>query len=161
MIVVCENNGFAVTTRMEQTTPIKCLSDRAAAYAIPGVTIDGTDPLASYEAIAAAVARAHAGDGPSLVEAIVRRWQGHAAWDRGPYLTDEERELIRKMDPLPRFRARLIEEHVLTAEEIATIDAEMQATMQEALRFAEESPAPPSTKEEAARFAFMTASERS
>jgi len=155
MVVVCENNGFAVTTRQEQTTPIERLSDRAAAYAIPGVTVDGTDPLASYEALFAAVARARRGEGPSLVEATVRRWPGHAAWDRGAYLTDNERELIRTMDPLPKFRACLIAEDILTAEQIRIIDAQMRETMEEALRFAEESPAPPATKEEAARFAYV------
>ena len=154
-VFVSENNGFAVTTRLAQTTPIEHLSDRAAAYAMPGVTVDGTDPIASYEAMSAAVERARRGEGPSLVEATVRRWPGHAAWDRGPYLTAEERELIRARDPLPLFRARLIEEQVLSAARIDAIDAEMRALMEAALRFAEESPAPAATKEEAARFAYV------
>ena len=139
---------------MAQTTPLARLSDRASAYAIPGCTVDGTDPEASYEAIGIAVDRARRGEGPSLVEATVRRWQGHAAWDRGPYLTPAERELIVTQDPLPKYRRRLIEERVLSAEQIAAIDAEMKTTMAEALRFAEESPAPPLTKEEATRYVY-------
>jgi acetoin:2,6-dichlorophenolindophenol oxidoreductase subunit alpha len=154
MVVVCENNGFAVTTRMDKTTPIHRLSDRAAAYGIPGCTIDGTDPEASYEVIAAAVELARRGDGPSIVEATVRRWPGHAAWDRGPYLTEAERELRVARDPLPLYRARLIEGGVATVEQIAAIDAEMKAAMAEAVRFAEDSPAPDLTKEEAVRYVY-------
>jgi len=155
-VFVSENNGFAVTTRLRQTTPIERLSDRAAAYAMPGCTIDGTDPEASYEAVWEAVERARRGDGPSLVEATVRRWRGHAAWDRGPYVTEAELELIKTRDPLPKYRARLIEDEVLSADQIDAIDAEIWAIMEEALRFAEESPAPLLTKEEAVRFAYVS-----
>lgn len=153
-VFVCENNGFAVTTRQRETTPLERLSDRAAAYSMEGLTVDGTDPVASYEILQDAVERARQGHGPSFVEAIVRRWKGHAAWDKGSYLTEEEIEAIRTADPLPKYRLQLIQEHILTADEIASIDEEMEAVMEEALRFAEESPAPPTTKEEASRYAY-------
>lgn len=155
VVIICENNGFAVTTRLNQTTPIERLSDRAAAYAMPGWTVDGTDPIACYEVVHKAVERARAGEGPSFIEATVRRWRGHAAWDKGLYLTDEEREAIRTQDPLPKYRTYLIEQGVLTAEQIAAIDAEIRKLIDEALRFAEDSPAPALTKEEAVRFAYV------
>ena len=154
-VFVCENNGFAVTTRMRDSTSVECLSDRAAAYSMPGWTVDGTDPLASCEILEEAVERARQGEGPSLIEATVRRWKGHAAWDKGSYLTEEELEAIKTNDPLPKYRLRLIEDKIMTGDEIASIDAEMEAVMEEALRFAEESPAPRLTKEEAVRYAYV------
>ena len=154
-VFVCENNGFAVTTRLQESTSVERLSDRAAAYSMPGWTVDGTDPLASYEILEEAVERARQGEGPSLIEATVRRWKGHAAWDKGSYLTEEELEAIKTNDPLPKYRLRLIEEKILTSDEISSIDAEMEAVMEEALRFAEESPAPRLTKEEAMRYAYV------
>ena len=154
-VFVCENNGFAVTTRLQESTSVERLSDRAAAYSMPGWTVDGTDPLASYEILEEAVERARQGEGPSLIEATVRRWKGHAAWDKGSYLTEEELEAIKTNDPLPKYRLRLIEEKILTSDEISSIDAEIEAVMEEALRFAEESPAPRLTKEEAMRYAYV------
>ncbi len=155
VVVVCENNGLAVSTHIRDSTPLARLADRAAAYAIPGCTVDGTDPEASYEALQAAMERARRGDGPSLIEATCRRWRGHAGWDRGAYLTEEELKAIEVADPLPRYRQRLIAAGVLTAEAIHTIDAELVATMAEAVRFAEESPGPALTKQEAMRYAYV------
>ncbi len=153
-VFVCENNGLAVTTHAKDAIPVPHMADRAAAYAIPGWTVDGTDPEASYEAVWQGVERARSGQGPCLIEATVVRWRGHAAWDRGPYLTAAELQAITDRDPLPKYRRRLADEGVMTPQEIEAIDAEMRETMQEALRFAEASPAPPLTREEALRYAY-------
>jgi len=155
VVFICENNGLAVTTHVQDATAVERIADRAAAYSIPGCRIDGTDPLASYEAILTGVERARRGEGPSLIEAMVKRWKGHAAWDSGRYLTQAELEEVKAQDPLPKYRRRLIEDGVLSVEEINSIDAEMRAIMQEALRFAEESPTPPLSKDEAAKYAYV------
>jgi TPP-dependent pyruvate/acetoin dehydrogenase alpha subunit len=154
VVLICENNGLAVTTHTKEVTAVAHIADRATAYGIPGWTIDGTDPLASYEAVSKGVERARGGHGPCLIEALVVRWRGHAAWDRGSYLTEAELREIEARDPQRRYRTQLAQEGVLTAEEIEAIDADMKDRMQEALRFAEQSPSPPLTKEEALKYVY-------
>ncbi|MHB1417641.1 MAG: thiamine pyrophosphate-dependent dehydrogenase E1 component subunit alpha [Chloroflexota bacterium] len=160
VVVVCENNGIAVSTRTQDSCPLACLSDRAAGYGIPGRTVDGTDPDACYLALVEAVSRARSGGGPSFVEATCRRWRGHAGWDRGSYLTEDEIAAIAAADPLPPYRRRLVEEGVLSEPEVDAIDSEMAAIMAEAVRFADESLDPPATKEEAVRYAYVEAQGR-
>ena len=154
VVFVCENNGLAVSTHLKDSTAVEKLSARAAAYAMPAWDVDGTDAVASYLALSEAVEHARRTSSPAFVVAAVVRWKGHAAWDKGSYLTPEEIAEMAARDPLPRFRQQLIQEKVLSGAEIEIIDAEMKQTMLDAIRFAEESPAPPLTKAEAARFVF-------
>ena len=154
VIFVCENNGLAVSTHLKDSTAGEKLSDRAAAYSMPAWDVDGTDAVASYLALSEAVEHARQTSSPAFVVAGVVRWKGHAAWDKGSYLTPQEITEMAARDPLPRFRQRLIQEKVLSLAEIEAIEAEMKKTMEDAIRFAEESPAPPLTKAEAARYVF-------
>jgi pyruvate dehydrogenase E1 component alpha subunit len=118
------------------------LTDRAAAYSIPGVAIDGNDVLAVYEAVSAAVSRAQKGEGPSFIEAKTCRLRGHFEGDGQSYRTKEETDECRKLDPIPRFKTKLIEMGVLTEEEAAKIYQEAVKEINQAVNFAEESPFP-------------------
>jgi pyruvate dehydrogenase E1 component alpha subunit len=151
---VCENNGLAVSTHLKDSTSVEKLSVRAAAYSMPAWDVDGTDPIASYRVLSEAVEHTRKTGCPTFIVAAVKRWKGHSSWDKGSYLTQAEVADIAANDPIPPYRRLLIKENVLSHEEIEAIDAEMGKAMEEAIQFAEESPAPALTKEEAARYAF-------
>ena len=91
VVFVCQNNGYGEHTRYELATSAKRISDRAAGYQMPGVTVDGNDPLAVYEAARAAIIRARAGDGPTLIEAMTFRFQGHVFGDADAYMAPGEK----------------------------------------------------------------------
>ena len=154
VIFVCENNGLAVSTHLKDSTAIEKLSTRAAAYAMPAWDVDGTDPVASYQVLSEAVEHTRRTGCPTFVVASVKRWKGHSSWDKGSYLTEAEVAEIAAKDPLPPYRRLLIKENVLSPAEMEAIDLEMRKTMEDAIQFAEESPAPALTKEEAARYAL-------
>lgn len=100
---------------------IKDVADRGAAYGIPGIAVDGNDVMAVNEAAAEAVARARKGQGPTLLECKTYRWRGHFEGDPGNYKPKEEQEAWLKKDPIPRFKTFLLENKILTAEEIAAL----------------------------------------
>jgi TPP-dependent pyruvate/acetoin dehydrogenase alpha subunit len=119
-----------------RASKVKQLSDRAAAYGIPGVTVDGNDPQAVHDAVADAVHRARAGQGPSLVEAVTYRWKGHSKSDKNLYRTREEIETWREADPIARFeQACTLSEEDITACRTAARDA-----VREAVRVANAAP---------------------
>jgi len=122
--------------------PIKDIAERAAAYAMPGKVVDGNDVLAVHEAVAEAVDRARSGEGPSLIECKTYRWKGHSKSDQERYRTREEVAAWKKKDPIPRFETYLVEQGVLTAEQIQEIAKEARAVIEDALAFAESSPEP-------------------
>jgi len=121
---------------------VEKISDRAAAYGMPGVTVDGNDLLAVYEAVDQAVQRARAGGGPSLVENVTYRWRGHSKSDANRYRTKAEIEAWKEKCPIKRFRARLVEEGELTEEEAHQIEQEAYMAIDAAVEFAEASPEP-------------------
>jgi pyruvate dehydrogenase E1 component alpha subunit len=147
VIFVCENNLYAMGTRQSRVMLIENIADRAAAYGIPGVVVDGNDVLAVYEATRKAVERARRGGGPTLIECKTYRHKGHSRVDPARYRPKEEVEEWLAKDPIKRFKERLLQEAVLTAEEIKKIEADVAAEIEEAVRFAMESPYP--TPEEA------------
>ncbi len=155
-VFVCENNGYAVTMPATRSVAVKDIADRARAYDIPGAAIDGQDPIAMYEAVQQAVERARAGNGPSLIEAKTYRYREHAEGFGGdiPYRSADEVEAWRKRDPVPNFRTRLIEQGVLGGADLDRLDAEERQAVQDALRFARESPYP--EPDEAFRGMFST-----
>lgn len=153
-VFICENNGLAVTTHIRDSTPIQRISDRAKSYSMPGCEVDGTDPIESYEALLEAAERARTNGTPSLISASVPRYKGHTAWDDGTYLTEAELQQMRALDPLPKFGSRLVEEGVLTRQDIDSINGEMKALMDDAVRFAEKSPSPEVTAEEALKYVY-------
>ncbi|MDR0874907.1 MAG: thiamine pyrophosphate-dependent dehydrogenase E1 component subunit alpha [Clostridiales Family XIII bacterium] len=144
VVFVCENNGFGMSTPPTRSTNNKNLSERAVAYNIPGVTVDGNDPVAVKEAFAKAVKRAKKGDGPSLVECLTWRHHGHYIGDPALYKDpkDQKKWLSEEVDPIPRFEARLQKEKIATAKELSAIKAKAEEEVQAAIEFAEASPDP-------------------
>ncbi len=114
VVFVCENNRYGMSMSVQQAFRVENLADRAAAYGIPGVTVDGNDVAAVHEVVAAAVDRARRGDGPTFVEALTYRHKGHSKSDKNLYRTREEIEQWRAQDPILRFEAATLEHRVLT-----------------------------------------------
>jgi acetoin:2,6-dichlorophenolindophenol oxidoreductase subunit alpha len=142
LVCLCENNVYAETTSIYDSTNLTRLTNRALGYGVPGVEVDGTDPVAVYEVVAEAVARARRGDGPTFIEAKTCRWRGHFEGDSQTYRTKEELEDCRRRDPVLRFQRRLIEIGIISEIEAAQIRQEAAAEMDNAEKFAEESPFP-------------------
>jgi len=143
VVFVCENNQWAVSTPARYSLRVENVADRAVSYAMPGVVVDGNDPLAVYEAVHEAVERARGGGGPTLIEAKTYRWEGHYRGDPETYRSREEvREWREKRDPIKLFGEKLKREGILTDEEATTIRAETEKLIEDAVRFAEESPLP-------------------
>lgn len=142
VVFICENNQYAMSTSVKKAFPIEDIADRAAAYGMPGVVVDGNDALTVYEATREAVERARRGEGPVLIECKTYRWKGHSKSDQERYRTREEVEAWKKKEPIARFRSKLIEEGVITREEAERIEKEARETIEEAVRFAQESPEP-------------------
>jgi TPP-dependent pyruvate/acetoin dehydrogenase alpha subunit len=130
LVLVCENNGYAELTpvAVHLRAPVHAL---AGPHGIPGVLVDGNDAIAVREAAGAAVARARAGGGPTLLECTTYRWSGHYVGDRERYRSQEEVDAWRARDPLPRLAAVLGEARA--AEIDAEVDADLQAAAQRAL----------------------------
>ena len=142
VLFVCENNLYAMGTRQSRVMLIENIADRAVAYGIPGVTVDGNDVLAVYEAARQAVERAKKGEGPTLIECKTYRHKGHSRFDPATYRPKEEVEFWLKKDPIPRFRGKLVEMGVLTDAEAEQIEKEVLNEIEEAVKFALESPYP-------------------
>ncbi|HKW73663.1 MAG TPA: thiamine pyrophosphate-dependent enzyme [Candidatus Dormibacteraeota bacterium] len=119
-VFVCENNGFAISTPFGKEYAIDYVAQRAAGYGFPGVTVDGRDPVTCYVVANEAIARARAGEGPTLIECLVDRLGAHSSEDdQRRYRTQEEIELLAENDCLERFKKRLLEEGVLTARQVS------------------------------------------
>jgi len=115
VIFFCENNKYAISVPMSKQMAIADIADRAAGYGMPGVVVDGTDILATYQVTREAVLRAAQGEGPTLIEAKVERYLPHTSDDDDRrYRTSEEIEEAKKRDPLKLFREHLIGEGILT-----------------------------------------------
>mgnify|MGYP000027827425 CR=1 FL=1 len=142
VVYVCENNQYAMSFPVKKAFAIERISDRAAAYGMPGDTVDGNDVLAVYRAVSRAVERARAGEGPSLIENVTYRWRGHSKSDANRYRTKEEIEAWKEKCPIKRFRQYLIAAGRLTEEEAARIEREAYAAIEAAVAFAEASPEP-------------------
>jgi pyruvate dehydrogenase E1 component alpha subunit len=143
MLYVCENNLYSAGTIAAETLALSDVAARAAGYGIPGVVVDGNDVMAVYEAAEAAVNRARAGQGPTLIECKTYRWRGHTErpGQEDPRPQDEI-ETWRQRDPINRFAANLMDQGVLTEEAWQKMDAEILAAIEDAVKFSEESPFP-------------------
>jgi TPP-dependent pyruvate/acetoin dehydrogenase alpha subunit len=145
VVFLCQNNRYGEHTAFAQHQRTAKVSDRAAAYAMPGVTVDGNDPLAVRAAVAAAADRARAGQGPTLVEALTYRLYGHVFGDRMTYLPPDELDRAWRDEPVGRFRRHLLEAGNLTDEVAAAIDEEcarlVADTLAEVLTLPEPDPA--------------------
>ena len=142
VVFVCENNQYGMSMDVAKAMAVKNVADRASAYAIPGVTIDGNDLPAVAAASARAVERARGGGGATLLECRTYRWRGHSKSDRNLYRTREEIEAWRARDPIARLEAELIAQQRFDDAELTAIRAAAQAEIAAALEFAKSSPAP-------------------
>jgi len=142
VVFVCENNGYAISSSFSNTFSISNISDRAQAYGIPGISIDGMDVIGVYEAMQHAVDRARKGGGPSFVECMTYRFKGHYIGDPGIYRTKKELEGWRKKDPIERLKKSLKKNEILSAKDIRKIEAEAAAKIKDAEEFALNSPEP-------------------
>ncbi len=137
-IFVVENNGYAISVPAAMQVSVEDVASRAAGYGIPGVVVDGVDVLACFAAARDAVARARAGDGPTLIEAKVTRLTGHSSDDQETkYRSADELAAERLRDPLPRFRDQLRDAGILDDEIEATLANEVKAAVEDATEFAE------------------------
>ena len=141
VVFLLENNHYGVSTEIHRVTNTEYLAPRAAAYGIPGVTVDGTDVEAVYHAAAEAVERARSGGGPTLVETLVYRYQGHYCGDPAAYRPKEYLTEGKAKDPIDRARARLLELGA-AAEEVDALDREAAERIEHAYEFAKSSPDP-------------------
>ena len=136
VVFVCANNGYAEHTKTSVGTSIDRISKRAASYTMPGITVDGNDPLAMYATAREAVDRARAGDGPTLIEAVTFRFFGHVFGDPDAYMDEGERLRHMALDPYPRFRAWLVEQGHVSAAQLDAIEAENDREIAAAADFA-------------------------
>jgi 2-oxoisovalerate dehydrogenase E1 component alpha subunit len=142
-VFVVENNGYAISVPAAMEVSVEDVADRASGYGIPGVVVDGSDVLACYAAARDAVARARAGDGPSMIEAKVTRLTAHSSDDQQTkYRTAEDLDAGKGHDALPRFRGELRDAGVLTDEIEARLTAEIAAAVEDATDYAEAQPDP-------------------
>ena len=142
VVFVCENNQYAMSFSVKRAFTIEHISDRAAAYGMPGTTVDGNDLMAVYEAVSKAVSHARAGKGPSLVENVTYRWRGHSKSDANRYRTQEEIDTWKQRCPIERFRTLLIESGDVTDKEGEEIEQGAYTAIDAAVAFAESSPEP-------------------
>ncbi|MGQ9622009.1 MAG: pyruvate dehydrogenase (acetyl-transferring) E1 component subunit alpha [Candidatus Caldatribacteriaceae bacterium] len=151
VVLLCENNQYAMSFPVHKAFAIPDIAERARGYGIPGVTVDGMDVLAVYEATREAVERARRGDGPTLLEARTYRFRGHSKSDKGVYRTKEEVKMWMDRCPIRRFREFLLGEGI-PEETLTALEKQAEAEIEEAVRFAEESPEP--DLEEARRMVY-------
>jgi pyruvate dehydrogenase E1 component alpha subunit/2-oxoisovalerate dehydrogenase E1 component alpha subunit len=138
LVVIIENNGFAYSTPTSKQSLLTDLSDKAAAFGIPGESGDGNDVLEVWRMTKAAVDDARAGGGPQLLEFKTLRMRGHAIHDDASYVPPELFEAWKKKDPIPRFEKKL----KLNAEQKSALERRLKSTVDDAVAFAEQSPMP-------------------
>ena len=144
VVFVIENNKYGMSMDIHKAVKIDKLSDRAAAYGMPGKTVDGNDVLAVYEAAKEAVDHARSGKGPYLLENLTYRYRGHSKSDANLYRTKEEiaEWMSPAHDPIARWKKVLIDEKILTEKEIEAMQEEVYEMIDEAVEFADNSPEP-------------------
>ena len=142
IVYLCENNLYAMSTPIAESFRVPEVAERACAYGIPGVSVDGNDVEAVYLTVHEAVERARLGGGPTLVEARTYRMCGHSKSAQCEYRTDEEEACWFERDPLTIAEERILEREIATAAELDPIAEAVTATVDEAVRCALDSPNP-------------------
>ncbi len=142
LILIAENNGWAYSTPLKKQTAARCLADKARAYGVPGVSVDGNDVLAVHEATRRAAYRAREGQGPTLIECVTYRMKGHAEHDSQAYVPKEELEDWKRRDPIERYIRVLLESGVASAEDLAGVDRSVAEELDRDVEFADTSPFP-------------------
>ena len=143
VLFICENNQYALSTSYKRTTSAAQISDRAIGYQVPGVTIDGNDPIEVYNVVEEAVARARAGEGPTLIECLTYRWGQHSlrANLNDPRPDKELKEWIAR-DPMKVIEKALLDNKVATRERLTEIGNDVKAELEDAVAFGKDSPEP-------------------
>ncbi|HZG70773.1 MAG TPA: thiamine pyrophosphate-dependent dehydrogenase E1 component subunit alpha [Chondromyces sp.] len=143
VVFVAENNGFGEATPFEYATSAKTIADRAVAYDIPGVRVDGKDVVAVYEEAKKAVERARKGEGPTLIEAVTYRNYGHFEGDNQAYKSESDIEKWNvNVDCIEKFKEYALNNGLLSQEDITEIERNVTRAVEEAVRFAQESKQP-------------------
>ncbi|MDR2573184.1 MAG: thiamine pyrophosphate-dependent dehydrogenase E1 component subunit alpha [Desulfovibrio sp.] len=142
LVFINENNGYGISCPQSKSMAITDIADRASAYDMPGVVVDGNDVLAVYEAVSEAVNRARQGKGPSLLECKTYRWRGHFEGDPTVYRPESELKEWMAKDPIPRFAKKLLDSKQATQAELDAIVGGVKKEVEEAVAFAESSPYP-------------------
>jgi acetoin:2,6-dichlorophenolindophenol oxidoreductase subunit alpha len=143
VIFFCENNLYGMSGPIKEMINIENIADRACAYGIPGVIVDGMDVLAVMDVTKKAIERAKRGEGPTLIEAKTYRWRGHSRSDARKYRTrEEENYWIQNKDCIKLFKDKLLAEGIVSEAEIQEIEERVKKEIQEAVEFAENSPEP-------------------
>ena len=142
VVFVCENNGYGIGTSVLRASAVEQLYKKSCAYETPGLKVDGMDVLAVYETVRQAVQRAREGEGPTYIEALTYRFRGHSISDPGTYRSEQERKIWQERDPIPNFGRFLVTQGHVTEADLKRISDEEKALIEEAIRFAEESPPP-------------------
>jgi pyruvate dehydrogenase E1 component alpha subunit len=142
VIYVCENNLYGVGTRQSQVRKVEDIADRGVAYGIPGLAVDGNDVIAVYEASTEAVARARAGQGPTLIECKTYRWRTHFEGEPDTYRPPEEVQAWLDREPIAAYRQRLIEGGALDEGKATRIEGDVIAELDAAVEYARQSPLP-------------------
>ncbi|MDP4083774.1 MAG: thiamine pyrophosphate-dependent dehydrogenase E1 component subunit alpha [Bacillota bacterium] len=142
VVFICENNQYGMSGSVKEMTRVENIADRAVSYGMPGKVVDGLDAIEIMNTVYDAVERARQGHGPTLIEAKTYRWKGHSKSDAKKYRTREEEEEWRKKDGIKRFRDLLIEEGIFTEEKAKQLQEEAKQEVEDAVKFAENSPQP-------------------
>jgi pyruvate dehydrogenase E1 component alpha subunit len=138
VIFVCQNNHWAISLPLSRQTRSKTLAQKALAYGMPGLQVDGNDILAVYAAAREAVERARAGGGPTLIECVTYRLMMHTtADDPSRYRSEEDVAIWQKRDPLPRFQKYLLDKKLLSEKKIAELESDVLQEIQDAVGRAE------------------------
>ncbi|MGC8972062.1 MAG: pyruvate dehydrogenase (acetyl-transferring) E1 component subunit alpha [bacterium] len=142
VIYIIENNLYGMSMAVNKAVKIERLADRAKAYGIPGIVMDGNDVIAVYDTVSEAVEKARTGEGPILIESLTYRWRGHSRSDARAYRTREEEAEWREKCPIKRFKERLIAEGLLTEEGFKELQKKVDDDLNNAVEFAKASPFP-------------------
>jgi pyruvate dehydrogenase E1 component alpha subunit len=142
VVFLCQNNQYSEHTTYAKSTAVARISDRAASYDMPGIHVDGNDPVAMYAAAREAIERARTGEGPTLIEAMTFRFKGHVLGDADGYMDKGVKQAAVAADPVKRFRQYLLDEGIATESQLAEIEAQADQQITEAIEFALASPWP-------------------
>lgn len=153
IVFIAENNGWAQFTPQKASAAQPEIWRKAEGYKMPGEVADGMDLLEVYETAGEAIARARRGEGPTLIEYRVNRWLGHYVGDPQKYRDPKDIEEARKIDPVSGFQKRLLDEGILTIEDIEKVEKSTKMEIEEALEFAKNSP--PASMEQAFRNVYI------
>jgi pyruvate dehydrogenase E1 component alpha subunit len=136
VVFVCQNNGYAEHTKFQKGTAVRNIAQRAAAYDMPGVTVDGNNPVLMWNTAREAIERARSGGGPTLIEANTFRFFGHVLGDADNYMDKGEKALAMGRDPVPLFRQWLLDQKHATEDALTAMEVEIGTEIEEAREFA-------------------------